>query len=236
MNDSFPDRVKIAELFRRIRQPLVVSAHPDDESFGLGAILSTMIDAGARVRVLCFTMGEGSSLGRDVSELGRVRAAELMAATAAIGIDDVILLDYPDGGLSGIDMQDLTDHVLAAVGEADALLVFDEGGVTGHPDHCRATQAALLAAAQLGIAVLAWTIPESVASTVNAELGTGLTGRHDNDIDLVLHVNRTRQLQAIACHPTQSTGNQVLALRLALQGDKESLRLLAPPRANDELG
>jgi LmbE family N-acetylglucosaminyl deacetylase len=36
---------------------LAVVAHPDDESFGLGAVLSAFIDSGTRVSVLCFTRG-----------------------------------------------------------------------------------------------------------------------------------------------------------------------------------
>jgi LmbE family N-acetylglucosaminyl deacetylase len=38
---------------------------------------------------------------------------------------------------------------------SEMLVVFDEGGVTGHPDHQRATRAALAAADHLDIAVLA---------------------------------------------------------------------------------
>jgi LmbE family N-acetylglucosaminyl deacetylase len=41
---------------------LAVIAHPDDESFGLGAVLAAF-GAGTQVRVLCFTRGEASTLG-----------------------------------------------------------------------------------------------------------------------------------------------------------------------------
>ena len=34
---------------------LVIITHPDDESFGLGAVLSSFIESGADVSVLCFT-------------------------------------------------------------------------------------------------------------------------------------------------------------------------------------
>jgi len=36
---------------------LAVVAHPDDESFGLGAVLASFAETGARVSVLCFTRG-----------------------------------------------------------------------------------------------------------------------------------------------------------------------------------
>jgi LmbE family N-acetylglucosaminyl deacetylase len=41
---------------------LAVVAHPDDESFGLGAILDAFTRAGARGEVLCLTHGEASTL------------------------------------------------------------------------------------------------------------------------------------------------------------------------------
>src|SRR6266571_6027002 len=41
---------------------LAVVAHPDDESFGLGAVLAAFVDAGARVAVLCLTHGELSTV------------------------------------------------------------------------------------------------------------------------------------------------------------------------------
>lgn len=43
---------------------LAVCAHPDDEAFGLGALLSTLADAGSRITVLCYTRGEASTVSR----------------------------------------------------------------------------------------------------------------------------------------------------------------------------
>src|SRR5664280_261786 len=56
------------------RSVLAVCAHPDDESFGLGAALATFDESGTSTSVLCFTHGEASTLGADTPELGRVRA------------------------------------------------------------------------------------------------------------------------------------------------------------------
>jgi hypothetical protein len=41
---------------------LAVVAHPDDESFGLGAVLAAVVGEGAEVGVLCLTHGEASTL------------------------------------------------------------------------------------------------------------------------------------------------------------------------------
>ena len=211
------------------RELLAVCAHPDDESFGLGAVLAGFAGQGTRVRVLCFTHGEASTLGQVARPLGQVRAEELRAAAEALGARGVELLSYPDGHLAEIALDELVKAVEDAVQGADLLLVFDEGGVSGHPDHCRATEAALASAARRQVGVLGWALPARVAKRLNAELGTGFLGRTNAEIDFVLDVGRGRQWAAIRCHVTQSTGNPVLARRLELLEGKEHLRWLHRP-------
>jgi LmbE family N-acetylglucosaminyl deacetylase len=73
-------------------------------------------------------------------------------------IDRVALFDYPDGATDDQPWALLTGHVTALLEELHAklLLALDIGGITGHPDHRRATQAALAAAKQADRPVLAW--------------------------------------------------------------------------------
>lgn len=158
------------------RSVLAVVAHPDDESFGLGAVLSAFIDAGARVGVLCLTHGEASTLHGVEGDLTRVRAAELRAAADALGIAEVDLLDFPDGGLAGLSLEDLAvpAEEAAARRQAEGLVAFDASGVTGHPDHTAATAAAIAAGQRLGLPVLGWTIPFTVAQQLKEEFGRGL--------------------------------------------------------------
>ena len=52
---------------------LAVVAHPDDESFGLGAILDAFIFAGARVEVLCLTHGQTWTLDEAPGDLASLR-------------------------------------------------------------------------------------------------------------------------------------------------------------------
>ena len=100
--------------------------------------------------------------------------------------------------------------------------------MTGHPDHARATETALAAAAALGLPVPGWALPQAVAGTLNAEFGTGFTGRQAGDLDEIVTVDRALQRQAIACHRSQSADNPVLWRRLELPGGTEHLRLLRP--------
>jgi len=208
---------------------LAVCAHPDDESFGLGAVLERLRTQGAVVSVLCFTRGEASTLGSSGADLWKVRRAELQAAALELDIEDVELLDHPDGGLDEIPLEELAEAVARAAGRvrADLLVVFDEGGITGHPDHCRATEAALAGAP--GLPALAWSLPRQVTDALNAEFGGAFAGREAHEVDLVLDVDRTGQRRAIACHQSQSTDNPVLARRLELLGGQECLRWLRRP-------
>ena len=218
------------------RSVLAVVAHPDDESFALGAVLAGFADAGAAVAVLCFTHGESSTLHGVQGDLGNIRAAELAGAAAVLGIDPVQLADYPDSALAEVDVADLSTHVLEVAGQvgADGLIAFNTDGVTGHPDHTRATVAALAAADTLGLPVLGWTVPRTVAAALNEEFGAAFTGHEPWDIDLVVTLDRTRQLAAVACHPSQAIPSSLLWRRLELLGNIENLRWLRPPHPHHQ--
>lgn len=210
------------------RSVLAVVAHPDDESFGLGAVLSTFADAGARVSVLCLTRGEASTLQGVPGDLTTVRTNELTAAAAALGLHKVALMTYPDGRLPEMDLDELADHVVAIARDVDAdgMIGFDLTGVTGHADHAYATAAALRAADALEVGVLGWTVPAGVAQQLRDEYGAPFDGHSEAEIDLVLSVDRTQQLKAVDCHPSQAVPGSVLWRRLELLGDYEHLRWL----------
>jgi N-acetylglucosamine malate deacetylase 2 len=212
---------------------MAVFAHPDDETFGLGAVLTALVDAGTAVEGLCFTRGEASTLGR-ADDLGDVRAAELDEAARVLGLRRYELLTYPDGGLAETPVAVLAGHVIAAAQRqpSELLVVFDDGGVTGHPDHQQAMRAALAAADDLDIGVLAWAVREPVAAALNTEFGTDFRGRCAVEIDLTVAVDRDRQRRAIACHRSQFTANPVLHRRLELTGPTEPLRWLRSPEGD----
>lgn len=211
------------------RVALAVVAHPDDESFGLGGVLRALHARRWETAVLCFTHGEASTLGVGAGgDLGALRARELAAAANTLGVRHVTLLDHPDGLLRAVPLDDLVGSVsrMAEAARADTLVVFDEGGITGHPDHQRATEAGCAAAAMLGLDVLAWAVPSAVAAALNAEFGTAFIGRRPHELDATITVDRARQRAAIMQHASQATDNAVLWRRLELLGDKEALRFL----------
>ncbi len=135
------------------RSLLAVCAHPDDESFGLGAVISAFRALGIATSLLCFTHGEASTLDAGIDDLARRRADELTAACNVLGLGSVSLHSYPDGHLTEVPVENLSDRLesLVDAGRFDCLLAFDEGGITGHPDHRQATATARTVAHRRGL-------------------------------------------------------------------------------------
>ena len=210
---------------------LVVVAHPDDESFGLGAVLSHLVARGTTVDVLCLTRGEASTLHGVAGDLSEIRAHELRAAADALGVRAVVLRHLPDGGLADLDpslLDDEVEQVLSAT-RFDAVVTLDITGISGHPDHIATTASAVRTAARRDLPVLAWTLPEEICETLGAEGFPGFVGRPPAEIDLTMTVDRTAQRAAVDQHPSQAVPGSVLWRRLELQGDTEHLVWLRRP-------
>lgn len=213
---------------------LAVVAHPDDETFGLGGIVDRMAGRGAAVHILCYTHGEASTLNETGADLRQIREAELREAAAELGAATVTLLDYPDGQLASTQAAELAAHVMNAVArhQVEGLLVFDDTGITGHPDHQAATSAATTAAQIAGVPVLAWTLPATVAGRLREETGQPFAGRPPDEVDMCVRVDRARHRNAALLHATQISPTAVLWRRLQLLGDCEHLRWLRPASAD----
>ncbi len=236
MNVTVPAHAPAARSGRQLpawASVLAVVAHPDDESFGLGAVIDRLATAGTAVHILCYTHGEASTLNETRADLHRARESELRQAANELGAASVTLLDYPDGGLAGIPLEELVAHAAASAAGvgADGLLALDDTGITGHPDHRAATAAAVLAGQHGGLPVLAWALPQAAAGQLKAETGTDFAGQPPARIDVCVRVSRSRQRRAALLHASQVSPGAVLWRRLQLQGEYEHLRWLVPPVA-----
>ncbi len=67
------------------QEVVAIVAHPDDESFGLGALLWAFVAGGARVSLFCCTRGEASTLHGVAGDLGVFPARELREAATLLG-------------------------------------------------------------------------------------------------------------------------------------------------------
>ncbi len=121
------------------RSILHIYAHPDDESFGNPATITLYANQGVRMGLLTFTRGE-AGLTNGVckpDELGDVREAELKDACHVLGIKDMTLWNYPDGGLKFIEEPEILPRIEEFIRNftPDVVVTYGEDGVTGHPDH-----------------------------------------------------------------------------------------------------
>ena len=159
---------------------LAVAAHPEDRAPGLAAVLETFARAGAAVRFLCL------SHGRVPPERGDPDAVEVARAPGTAVVLDaspvaLTVLDHPAGALDEVCRTRLATDIVVAAGaaRAEGLLVPDQSGIPGHPDHVATTAAALLAAESADLPVLGWTQPE--VAPLDDELLTHVVDRGDGD-------------------------------------------------------
>jgi LmbE family N-acetylglucosaminyl deacetylase len=209
-------------------EALVVVAHPDDESFGLGGVLLALIRGGIRVRLLCLTAGEASTVGAG-PELSLRRRQELQQAAQKLGLASAELLSLPDGGLASMSSADLEQTVDDRLGDSDLVVVFEPGGVTGHPDHRAATAAAEKVALGRGLLCLEWGLAREVAESLQQQFGVPFTHVEQmGSWPVEIIVDREGQRAAISCHLSQDPDNPVLERRLALEDNRELIYVRRP--------
>ena len=164
---------------------VVIFAHPDDESFGFGGLLSAFSDAGFETTYVVGTMGEAGEIlvpGLATREnLGEVRRQELEAALKILGVNDLRYLGFRDSGMAGTPENDdpraFINQDIDAVTEAVADIILEKrptvvitygpDGIYGHPDHIMAHkvgQAAVLMAGDRG-----WQTPVLYFSSASRE-------------------------------------------------------------------
>lgn len=131
---------------------LAIFAHPDDEG-GAGGTLARYLADGAAVTLACATRGEVGEISdpsfATPETLGQVREAELRAACAHLGIEDVRFLGYRDSGMAGTPPNDdprslhqadpdkVVAELVGLIREVrpHVVITFDPSGAYGHPDH-----------------------------------------------------------------------------------------------------
>jgi LmbE family N-acetylglucosaminyl deacetylase len=129
------------------RRLLCVLAHPDDESLGTGGTLAKYAAEGVETYLLTATRGERGRFleGRDrpsAEIVGQTREAELRAAASELGVREVTVLGYPDGGLDAVPpelaQQAIAEHLCRI--RPQVVVTFGPDGAYGHPDHIAISQ------------------------------------------------------------------------------------------------
>jgi LmbE family N-acetylglucosaminyl deacetylase len=180
---------------------VVVAAHPDDESLGVGGVIAAAVAAGAHVRLVVATDGRFShpdSPTHTPEQLAVLRRDELAAASLVLGIPEPpIMLGLCDGSLD-LHADRLTNALAPHLRGATHVLTTWEHD--GHPDHevCPRVVRRLLAGRrgvvhwQYPIWLWHWGDPSSPAVPVNRLRAVSLDA-----------AARRRKIAALECHRSQ---------------------------------
>ena len=212
-----------------------VHAHPDDEAIFTGGTMVRLAAGGHRVVLVVATggeLGEAPDAVAPSAHLAAHRRAETAAAAEALGIARVAWLGYHDSGMAGDEANSApgsfwaadpaeATHRLAAVLDEEApaaVVVYDETGIYGHPDHVQVHRIGRGAAAAVGVpTVYDATVDREYLHFVETHLveeailagDLGLVRSHIGlpsvEIDLALDVRDVldRKRTAMAAHASQ---------------------------------
>jgi LmbE family N-acetylglucosaminyl deacetylase len=132
---------------------LVVLAHPDDETFGMGGTLAMYAHQGVAVHLICATHGEVGEVDAHFLEgfdsIADRRESELRCAGGLLGLETINFLRYRDSGMPGSPDNQHPEALINApldqvAGEIiqymqkfrpQVVLTFDPIGGYRHPDH-----------------------------------------------------------------------------------------------------
>jgi LmbE family N-acetylglucosaminyl deacetylase len=136
-------------------------AHPDDETFMVGGLLSMAAANGQQVVCITATKGEAGVQNESrwsAETLGETRSKELAAALEILGIGDHHWLDYKDGVCSEVDETEAVAKLVAQIEQykPDTIITFAPDGLTGHDDHIAVARWASLAAEKSSVKPTVW--------------------------------------------------------------------------------
>ena len=115
------------------RRILVVTPHPDDETFTSGGTLAILAANGNDIRVVVYTTDNAGSRDPEMTKdrLKAIRRAEEEEACRILGIpkENIVWLGHDDGMLEYVDRRDLTRQVAREIRrfKPDALFSVDPG-------------------------------------------------------------------------------------------------------------
>ena len=126
-----------------MKRILVVCAHPDDETLGLGSTLFLKMKSGSEIFVLIMADGE-SARSKNMEKIVK-RENEAKNALAILGITNFKFLRYPDQLLEQIPLLELSKNIELIIKKWKPDTVFTHFPGDMNQDHKRVFDATLIA-------------------------------------------------------------------------------------------
>ena len=122
---------------------LVLSAHPDDETFGMGGTIKKYSDQGAEIDI--FVISDGASAQYVDKKMIEVRKESCLNAGKKLGVKNFEFLDFPDGKLDTIPTLDITKKIEEKISTIKPQIIFTTPNNDGHQDHKKVHDCTLIA-------------------------------------------------------------------------------------------
>lgn len=134
----------------RLGTILGVWGHPDDEAYLSAGVMAIAAAQGQRVVCVTATYGEAGFADDDprpFDERAALRATEMDACLAVLGVEEHHWLGYPDGRCDEVADVDAVGALTPIFEDVrpDTVLTFGPDGMTAHVDHIAASRWATLA-------------------------------------------------------------------------------------------
>lgn len=138
------------------RRLLISFAHPDDESFGLGAAIGKWNDEDVDVYLICATNGDVGTIPDSMKDqyatIAELRLSELECANKILKLKEIFTLGYRDSGMPDSETskhpdslwyqwennpERVTRDVVKVIRQIrpHVVITFNKYGGYGHPDH-----------------------------------------------------------------------------------------------------
>jgi len=195
---------------------LAVTARPGQEAADLGGLLFAFRRAGASLSLLCLTRGENAAGQGGNTRLQAARPWEVQMAASILGIRQVSVACFRDGGLHHYRTDDVAERIKQAAAECSADVILVVAPETGDIADAAASRAAIAAALQAGMPVVART-------------RAGVAGSWPLDLGIDAGTARAIQRAAAAAHASQAEALPALIDQLDELGPLESVRWLVSP-------
>lgn len=146
---------------------LVVAAHPDDETLGMGGTIARLVGEGHTVHVATMTDGVGArhTLTDELHDARERREAEFRAAVRVVGARSVVPFGFADNKMDGTPLLDVVRVVESLIAELRPATVYTHHAGDLNVDHQRTAQAVVVATraypGQTVQRVYAFEVPES---------------------------------------------------------------------------
>jgi LmbE family N-acetylglucosaminyl deacetylase len=124
---------------------LVVVAHGDDETIGMGATIARHVALGDQVKLVIMTNGVGARVAErnssnlvnieSVDNAEKIRQLSVINATKTLGIDKTYSFDFPDNQMDTVSLLSITQAIESVIVSYEPNIIYTHSSADLNIDH-----------------------------------------------------------------------------------------------------